>query len=197
LHSASYSSINPTQQSVSLAGKTVIITGGGAGIGLAISKSIAQAGAKTLIILGRRTSVLDAAGTEIDSQSGNTTKVIAISADITKKTEVDGAFAKISELLPGVKPDILVTNSGAFTGLRLLGTETVEEWQNAFNVNVLGLYLVTVDFIAAAKEDATIINISSGIAHLDPFPGFSSYGTTKMAGAKLMQYFQGSIPGFT
>jgi len=87
-----------------------------------------------------------------------------------------------------VKPDVLITNAGYFTGPRLLGTETVGEWQAAFSVNILGLYLVTVAFIAVAPAGATIFNISSGIAHLGPLLGFSSYGATKLAGAKLMQY---------
>jgi NADP-dependent 3-hydroxy acid dehydrogenase YdfG len=49
-------------------------------------------------------------------------------------------------------------------------------------------------FIPAAKKDATIINISTAIAHLFPFPGFSSYAATKLAGSKFLSYVEGEYP---
>jgi NAD(P)-dependent dehydrogenase (short-subunit alcohol dehydrogenase family) len=189
-HTSTYPSISPSLPHLSLAGKTVLITGGGAGIGLAISKSLAEASAKNLVIFGRRSTVLDSAVSEITSQPGNTTKVIPIVADVSKKESVDTAFAKISELLPGVKLDILVLNAGYFSGIRPLGTESVSEWQTAFEINVLHPYLVTTAFIPLAKKDATIINISTAIAHLFPFPGFSSYAATKLAGSKFLSYVE-------
>jgi NAD(P)-dependent dehydrogenase (short-subunit alcohol dehydrogenase family) len=194
-HTSSYPSISPTNPHLSLTGKTVLITGGGAGIGFAISKSLAQANAQNLIILGRRSSVLSSASKEIQSLPNTKTKVFTISTDITNKESVDAAFVEIKRLLPGVKLDILVTNAGFFTGLRALGTETPEEWTTSFGVNVLGLYLVISAFIPLAKPDATIINISTAIAHLFPFPGFSSYGATKLAGAKLLDYVAAANPG--
>lgn len=90
--------------------------------------------------------------------------------------------------------DILVNNAGYFTGPRELGIETNEEWNTAVNINIKGVYFVATAFVAKATPDATIINISSAIAHLDPFPGFSSYASTKLAGSKIMQYVQQANP---
>jgi len=195
-HTSSYPSLTPTQPHLSLSGKTIIITGGGAGIGLSISKSLALASAERLIILGRRESVLASAAKEIASLPNTRTKVYTIPTDVTSKDSVDAAFAEIKRLLPGVKVDILVANAGYFSGLRPLGTETPEEWSTAFGVNVLGLYLVINAFVAVAPPDATIINISTAIAHLPPWGGFSSYGTTKLAGAKLLDYVAAEHPSF-
>jgi NAD(P)-dependent dehydrogenase (short-subunit alcohol dehydrogenase family) len=193
-HTSTYPSISPSLPQLSLAGKTVLITGGSAGIGLSISKSVAQASAKNLIIFGRRAAVLDSAVSEITSQLGNLTKVFPIIADVSKKEDVDTAFSKIATMLPDVKLDILVLNAGYFSGLRPLGTETVSEWQTAFSVNVLSLYLITMAFLPIAKKDATIINISTGVAHLSSFLGFSSYGSTKMAGSKFLTYVEDENP---
>lgn len=197
-HTSTYPSLSPTLPSHSLAGKTILVTGGSAGIGLSISRSISQASASNLIILGRRPAVLSSASQSITSQAGNKTNVITIVADVSKKEDVSAAFVKISKLLPGVTLDVLVLNAGYFSGLRPLGTESVEEWQSAFEVNVLAPYLVTTAFLAQSPSselhEKKIINISSAIAHLPPFYAFSSYGPTKLAGAKLLDYFAAENP---
>ncbi|KAF5518736.1 Short chain dehydrogenase citE [Colletotrichum aenigma] len=58
-HSASYEAISATNPSISAAGKVVLITGAGSGIGNAASLSFATAGAKALILLGRRVELLE------------------------------------------------------------------------------------------------------------------------------------------
>ncbi|CZS91515.1 uncharacterized protein RCO7_07055 [Rhynchosporium graminicola] len=126
--------------------------------------------------------------------AGNNTKVIAIGTDIPKKEQVDQAFAQISRDI-GKPLDILILNEGLFSGVRPLGIETVDEWQAVFDVNVIGPYLVSTAFIAKAAPDSTIIDISTGGVHLDPFPGFSSYAATKLVGSKIMQYVQQENPG--
>jgi len=90
--------------------------------------------------------------------------------------------------------DILINNAGYYSGLRPLGTETVDEWQSAFDINVKGVYNVVTAFLANAVPDATLINITSGVAHTDPYPGFSSYAATKLASARLMEYVQAEKP---
>jgi len=194
-HTSTYPALSPLLPSHSLHGKTVLLTGGSAGIGLAIAHSIAQASAQNLIILGRRSSVLASASESITSQPGNKTNIITIAADVSKKPSVDAAFAKIADLLPGVKLDILILNAGYLSGLRPLGTESIEEWQSAFEVNILSPYFMTSPFLSVAAKDAKIINISTAVAHLPPFKDFTSYGVTKLGGAKLMDYFAAENQG--
>ncbi|KAK0105210.1 hypothetical protein ONS95_004395 [Cadophora gregata] len=193
-HSSSYPAISPSRPELSLVGKSVIITGGGSGIGLAITKSVAQAGASHIVILGRRAEVLAKAAATVHELVGNKTKVHTISTDVSNKEQVDRAFRKIHSEI-GKPLDILILNAGFYSGIRPLGTETVEEWQTVFNINILGPYLVSAAFTSNAAPDATIVNISSAIAHLDPFPGFASYAATKLAGSKIMQYMQKENPG--
>ena len=106
---------------ISLAGKFVIITGGGSGIGLAISKALALAGASRLAISGRRTEVLAKAEAEIKDLVGEKTKVFTFSADVGNKEQIDKAIAQIWLEFGGRVFDILVNNAGYYTGLRPIG----------------------------------------------------------------------------
>ena len=193
-HTSPYSSISPSRPELSLAGRSVVITGGGSGIGASIAQSVALAGASKIAIIGRRTQALSDISAKIKNLVGSKTQVFTFSADVANKEQVDAAFSQITTHFDENPLDILINNAGFFTGLRPLGTETVEEWTTNFDVNVKGVYLITTAFIARARPDATIINISTAITHLSPFPGFTSYAATKLAGAKMMDYVRQENP---
>jgi NAD(P)-dependent dehydrogenase (short-subunit alcohol dehydrogenase family) len=127
-HTSPYPSISLNRSELSLAGKSVIITGGGSGIGASIAQSAALAGASKLAIIGRRTQALSDIARKIEILVGDKTQVFTVSADVANKEQVDVAFSRITAQF-GEKPmDILVNNAGFFTGMRPLGTEGVEEW---------------------------------------------------------------------
>lgn len=197
-HNSVYPSIDPTLPSLSLAGKSVTITGGGSGIGLAISKALALAlaGASRIAIIGRRTEVLAKAEATIKDLVGDKTKVLTFSADVGNKEQLDRAFEEVWEAFGRRSFDVLVNNADYWTGVRPFGTETVDEWNQAVNVNIMGVYLVASAFIAKAKKDATIINVSNGLVHLPASfrPGFASYCSTKLAGDKIMEFVQAENP---
>ena len=50
-------------------------------------------------------------------------------------------------------------------------------------------------FLPIAAPNAYVINISTGIVHFPPIPGFSGYATSKLAGTKLFDYMQAENPG--
>jgi hypothetical protein len=106
-HKTAYSSIDPCRPELSAKGKTILITGGGTGIGAATAKAFAQAGASCIGILGRREQPLLDTKTEIEAEYPDT-KVLAIPTDVAKKDEVDAAFAQIAA---SGKVDILVSNA--------------------------------------------------------------------------------------
>ena len=195
-HNSVYPSIDPTRPELSLAGKSVVITGGGSGIGLAISKALALAGASQLAIIGRRVSVLTQAAAEINALVGKKTEVFTVSADVSNKSQIDEAFSRISTAFGGKSLDLLVNNAGYFTGMHTFGTETLDQWNTAIDINIKGVYIVTTAFIAKAKEDATIVNVSTAIAHLPGSfrSGFSSYAATKLAGSKIIDYLHAENP---
>lgn len=90
-------------------------------------------------------------------------------------------------------------HAGYFTGPRPLGTETLDEWQKIFAINIKGVYLITTAFLKLAASNAKIINISSAISYLPAqnFSGFSSYAATKLAGTKVLEYVQAENPDIT
>ena len=133
-HKSVYPSIDPTLPSLSLAGKSIVITGGGAGIGLAISNAVALAGTSRLAIIGRRAKVLADAKAEIYGLVGDRTEVFTFSADVANKKHIDEAFKQISSAFVGRPLDLLVNNAGYFSGIHPIGTETPDDWTVVIDV---------------------------------------------------------------
>ncbi|KAH8650553.1 hypothetical protein BGZ60DRAFT_534211 [Tricladium varicosporioides] len=191
-HDAPYPGISPNRPELSLVGKTAVVTGGGTGIGLAISKALAEAGVSKLAIIGRRPDILAKARADIKSLFG--THVFTVSANIANKVQVDAAFSQIKADF-GKPINILVSNAGFFGGQNNVGAESDTDLSKSLDANVKGVYFVTSAFVANAATDAAIINVSTAIAHLPPFPGFASYAATKLAGTKILEYVAGENPG--
>jgi NAD(P)-dependent dehydrogenase (short-subunit alcohol dehydrogenase family) len=117
-HSKPYAAISPTRPELSAEGKVVFITGGGSGIGKATAIAFAQAGAKAVAIFGRRVGNLEAAAEEIKKANPKgTTTVITESADISKRSSLENAFATASKKAGG-KVDILVNNAGSLKPMK-------------------------------------------------------------------------------
>jgi 3-oxoacyl-[acyl-carrier protein] reductase len=157
-----------------LKGKVALVTGASKGIGAAIAKSLAAEGASVVVNYASSKAGADAIVSEITAAGG---KAVAVRGDVSKAADaqaiVNAAIERFSRL------DILVNNSGvyAFSPLEEI---TEEQFHKHFNVNVLGLLLVTQ---AAAKhlgEGSSIINIGSVVSRITP-PGSAVYTGTKAA----------------
>jgi NADPH:quinone reductase-like Zn-dependent oxidoreductase len=121
----SYAAIDPHRPELSLAGKTVVVTGGGSGIGGAIARSVAKAGASRVAIIGRRHDVLDENKTAMVAVSPAATGVTTAIADISKEDEVAVAFAAIAAKIGTL--DVLIHNAAYFGGSNLVMDDSVEE----------------------------------------------------------------------
>jgi len=157
------------------------ISGGGTGIGVEIACSFAVAGAPTIAISGRTEKTLLAAKTVIEA-SFPPTKVLTFVADSTDENAVNAAFQAVGHV------DILVNNAGFMAELVPVSASEPANWWKAFEVNVLGAYLVTRAFLkVAAPKDAVLINLISAAAQLSPYPDYSSYQASKLAGTKFFE----------
>ena len=94
-------------ESLSLDGKSVVITGGGTGLGLSMVRALARAGA-TLAIGGRRTGPIEEAVAEVDSLGS---EAIAVPTDVTNSSQVQNLMDTATRRFG--KIDVLINNAGA------------------------------------------------------------------------------------
>ena len=144
----------------SLKGKVALVTGGGRGIGKFIATGLAEAGAD-IILTSRKIKNLEATAAELEANQK--VKAVAIACDMAKEDTVEAmlkeAVAKFGRI------DILVNNAGATWGAPTLDFP-LEKWDQLFNVNVRGVWVLTQKVARIMKEQGggNIINISSVMA---------------------------------
>ena len=153
-------------------GNTILVTGGGSGIGLALARRWHDAG-NNVIITGRNTAKLDAA-------IAGRPNMAAVSLDVTDADAI-AAFAKeIVAKHPGL--NVLVNNAGIMSAEDASAKRDLTEAEATVVTNILGPIRLTdalVDHLAA-QADSAIVNVTSGLAFV-PFPKAPTYSATKAA----------------
>ncbi|KAL9068874.1 MAG: hypothetical protein Q9157_006359 [Trypethelium eluteriae] len=180
-HTKTYPSISPTRPELSAKGKTVVVTGGGTGIGAATARHFAEAGASRIALLGRREQPLLDTKASIEQQYADV-EVFAASTDITKKSEVDAAFAKF---VGDGKIHVLVSNAAVIGPQESVEKVDADAFLEAIQQNLRGSLAVAQAFLRHASTDPVVIETSSFLAHLNIAPGFVSYSVAKLAVFRL------------
>jgi len=157
-----------------LTGKVAVVTGASKGIGAAIAKSLAAAGASVVVNYASSKSGADTVVSAITKAGG---KAVAAGGDVSKAAEaqgiIDAAIKNYGRL------DILVNNSGVYE-FAPIEAITEDQFHRLFNINVLGLLLTTQAAVKHLSEGGSIINIGSTISRLKP-AGTAVYTATKGA----------------
>ncbi|RVX74935.1 hypothetical protein B0A52_01212 [Exophiala mesophila] len=196
-HTKPYPAISPARPELSAAGKIVFVTGGGTGIGKATAIAFAQAGAKGIAIFGRRVAKLQEAAEEVrKANPAGTTTVVYESVDLGKRADVDRAFTGALKQLGGtsLKIDVLVSNAGMMPKPSKVAGYAETDFYKGLEGN-LGMAFNTVQaMLPLLAEDATVLNISSGIGHIDPVPQIWLYAATKLHNVKMFDYLQAENP---
>ncbi len=145
----------------SFAGKTIVITGGGTGLGRSMGKYLLELGAN-LVICGRRAAVIETAAAELGAETGG--QVLGRPCDVRQSDDVEALAAAAWERFGQV--DGLVNNAA---GNFICPTERLS--YNAFNsvvdIVLKGTYNATLAFgkrWIAAKHPAAVLNISTTYA---------------------------------
>ena len=152
-----------------LKGKHAIVTGGGTGIGLAIARALAEAGAE-VTITGRRAGILkDVAGNGLH----------ALQMDVSDEVSVvEGTAAAVAARGP---IQICVANAGIAEG-RALHKMTLEQWRFMMGINIDGAFLTIRESLKSmvTTDWGRVIGVSS-IAGLRGLKGAPCYGASKHA----------------
>jgi 3-oxoacyl-[acyl-carrier protein] reductase len=154
--------------------RTVVVSGGGTGIGRAIAEAFAERGDRVTLI-GRREDVLRKAAGELGP------RVSYVKADVSQRAEVSAAVERIVAA-PG-RIDVLVNNAGFAEGV--LTTTAIDQaettWDRVIDANLKGSFLMAMAVAPVLpRPGGRIINISSIAA----FVGGSRPGAIPYAAAK-------------
>lgn len=145
------------QRKQNLAGRTVVLTGGGAGLGRATALTLAGQGAR-VGILDRVPARIDAVVAEVESLGGSAT---GIAVDITDETAVEAAVARLAGEFASL--DVLVNCAGVFDELRPAASTPTALWDKVLAVNLTGAFLMVRAVLPhmVAAGSGSIINIAS------------------------------------
>ncbi len=158
-----------------LTGKVAVVTGASKGIGAAIAKTFAEAGAAVAVNYASNKADADRVVGEIVKAGG---KAVAIQADVAKRADVKRLFEEAAAKLG--RPNILVNNAGVFS-FAPLEAVTEEDFHRQFNTNVLGAIFGAQEAVEAFDgSGGSVINIST-IASTNPSPNSLVYSASKSA----------------
>ncbi|PQE04766.1 oxidoreductase short chain dehydrogenase reductase family protein [Rutstroemia sp. NJR-2017a BBW] len=181
-----YPAISPEAPENSQAGKIILITGGGSGIGAAMAKVWATAKASGIVLAGRRVQNLEdvAASLKIINKDVD---VLTVSTDVADDNSVETLIAK-AKAHYGRVPDVVVSNAGYAEKALPIGKQKPEDWFKTFEINLKGTFSLLHHYIKAQGDDptGTFVVMSSGLAGVT-LPGFSGYSIAKLSQQRLVE----------
>lgn len=151
------------------AGKTIVITGAGNGIGKATAHAFEQAGATVIAHLGRNPSYADELPKSIVSCTGDFTQ------PAEQQTFIDFVKSKTSQV------DVLINNAGTMFGRYPADTLTDTQYEAIVELNQHAVVRITRGLLPLLKQSpaAAIVNTVSISASTGGSPGSSIYSATK------------------
>ncbi|MEM7496556.1 MAG: SDR family oxidoreductase [Pseudomonadota bacterium] len=162
---------------MSLKGARVVVTGGAAGIGLAMARASRDAGAHV--------AVCDADGaamSAVDGEGG----VIARVADVTDEAAMTGFFDAVAIALGGI--DVMCANAGTGGPAGPIETLGLADWRACLSANLDGAFLACRWAAARMKAQRSgLILLTSSTAGQHGYPGRSPYATAKWGVIGLMK----------
>ena len=153
-------------------GNTILVSGGGSGIGLALAQRWHDAG-NTVIITGRNAA-------KLESAVAGRTNMHAAPLDVTEPGAIKAFAAAIVAKFPAL--NVLVNNAGIMGYEDATAARDLSAAEDTVVTNLLGpirLIDALVDHLAA-QADSAIVNVTSGLAFV-PFPKAPTYSATKAA----------------
>jgi len=160
-----------------LRGRTVVLTGGGRGIGRALADGLAAAGA-TLVLVGRDSKTLDRAASELTKQYA--AKVHCFPSDLSRRNAVRALSAEVLSRLGHV--DVFVHNAG-FEGLEPIEKITEPNLNAVLETNFIAAALLSQAFIPTMRKKGwgRLVFLTSATTSASSIEGHSIYTASKSA----------------
>lgn len=163
---------------ISLRGRVAVVTGGAQGLGRAIARRLAEAGADVVIGDLNLGLAHDAAAA---LEAGGSARVVATSLDVTDSASIAAAAELAVSELGGL--DIWVNNAGVYPNIRIFEMSDAD-WDRVFAVNARGVFAGSREAarrMVAAGKGGVIVNIASTAAFKGVAPGVAAYVGSKHA----------------
>jgi uncharacterized oxidoreductase len=153
-------------------GNTILITGGGSGIGRGLAEAL-QAKGNQVIIAGRRKAALE------ETAAANPGMKF-LTLDIEDPAAITAFAAKVAAEFPAL--NVLMNNAGIMRPESVLGEQKLSDAEAMVTTNLLGPIRLTSALIEHLKQQpsATVINVTSGLAFI-PLAITATYSATKAA----------------
>lgn len=161
-------------------GKRAVITGGSAGLGLAIADELAKRGARVAIV-ARRQTLLEAAANELREQGGD---VLALAADVTQQSDVSRLAAAVQSAWGGI--DLLCHCAGRSMRGTALGT-SADAFRDLWETNFLSALRCAQQFAPALTESRGHLVLVGSLASKVAAGYLGAYPTSKFPLAALAQ----------
>lgn len=161
---------------ISIQDQIVLITGASSGIGEAIARVFAAAGAK-LILVARRQERLEELADELHKF---TSAVHLLPLDVCSRSSVESALTNLPASWSSV--DILINNAGLSRGLDKLHEGSFQDWEEMIDTNIKGLLYLTRLIVPGmvSRDRGHVVNLGSTAGH-QTYPNGNVYCATKAA----------------
>jgi 3-oxoacyl-[acyl-carrier protein] reductase len=177
--------IDPSQ-ALNFAGKSVLVTGGGSGIGAAVALAFGAAGAKVAVHYSRNRDGAESVAEAIRKAGGN---AITLAGDLLERTAsaplIDGSVKAFGGL------DILVNNAGDMFGRRPLEQASDEDFDRVIGLNVHAAFAIcrAAAPVMRAARSGSMINTTSIAARTGGGDGVGLYGSAKAFVSTMTRVF--------
>lgn len=165
-----------------LNGKTVLITGGNSGIGLATARLMLAKGAR-VAITGRDQAKLDGAVAELGGD------VLGIQADVNDLSGIEAVVKAISERFETL--DVVFANAG-ISGPTPLGNTTLEAFEAIVRTNLTSVFFTVQGVLPLLRDGSSVILNGSVMRELGS-PGSAAYSATKGAITSMAKVFASEL----
>jgi NAD(P)-dependent dehydrogenase (short-subunit alcohol dehydrogenase family) len=153
-------------------GKTMLITGGGSGIGLAVARRVLDAGGQ-VVLAGRSADRLGVAAKDLDADD----RVLAVPTDVSSPDQLCTLMERVKDRFGGLQG--VVANAGV--GLHARLTDVTEaDFDQVVGTNFKGVYFTVQTALPVLTDGASVVLVSSWLAHRGMAAG-SLYAATKAA----------------